>query len=147
MEPSCGWICNPPIVWLGDVTVGKILDRIEKPTRCFRFDPVFGSNNHPLFGPLSIMIIAEHSIVVGVTTVVWHLGTRVGTPTSIVLLRGERYICVIWLMQKRRCLGDNVLAMTPEFDRFAAFPRSSSKSGPVVTLQMLFSRSHRSASQ
>ena len=64
MEPSCGWICNPPIVWLGEVAVGKILDRIEKPTRCPRFDPVFGSNNHPLFGPLSVMIIAEYSIVV-----------------------------------------------------------------------------------
>ena len=77
MEPSCGWICNPAIVWLDEVAVGKILDRIEKPTRCPRFDPVFVSNNHPLFGPLSIMIIAEHSIVVGVTTVVWHWGARV----------------------------------------------------------------------
>jgi len=78
MEPSCGWICNPAIVWLGEVAVGKILDSIEKPTRCPRFDPVFGSNNHPLFGPLSIMIIEEHSIVVGVTTVVWHLGRQGG---------------------------------------------------------------------
>ena len=53
--------------------MGKILDRKGKPTRYPRFDPVFDSNNHPLFGPLPIMIIAEHSIVVGVTTVVWHL--------------------------------------------------------------------------
>ena len=77
-EPSCGWICNPAIVWLGEVAVGKFLDRIEKSTRCPRFDPVFGSNNHPLFGPLSIMIITEHSIVVGVTTVVCHLGRQGG---------------------------------------------------------------------
>jgi len=55
---------------LGEVAVGKILDRIEKPTRCPRFDPVFDSNNHPLFGPLSIMIIAQNSIVVRVTTMV-----------------------------------------------------------------------------
>ena len=78
MEPLCGWICNPTIVWLDEVAVGKILDRKEKPTRYPRFDPVFDSNNHPLFGPLPIMIIAEHSIVVGVTTVVWHLGRQGG---------------------------------------------------------------------
>jgi len=70
MGPSCGWICNPAIVWLGEVAVGKILDKIKKPTRCPRLDTVFGSNNHPLFGPLSIMIITKHSIVVGVTTMV-----------------------------------------------------------------------------
>ena len=68
MEPSCGWICNRAIVWLDEFAVVKILDRIEKSTGCPRFDPVFGSNNNPLFGPLSIMIIAEHSIFVGVTT-------------------------------------------------------------------------------
>jgi len=98
--------------------VVKILDRIEKPTECPRFEPVFGSNNNPLFGPLSIMIIAELSIFVGVTTVVWHLGRQGGNPpTSIVFLRGERYNCVIWLIQKRRFLG-----RAPEFVRFVAFP-------------------------
>jgi len=78
MEPSCGWICNPDIVWLGEVAMGTILDRIEKPTRYSRFNPVFASNNHPLFVPCSIMIMAEHSIVVGVTTVVWRLGRQGG---------------------------------------------------------------------
>jgi len=78
MEPSCGGICNPVIVWLDEFAVVKILDRIEKPTGCPRFDTVFGSNINPLFGPLSIMIIAENSIVVGVTTVVWHLGRQGG---------------------------------------------------------------------
>ena len=71
MEPSCGWICNPAIVWLGEVVVGKILDRIKKnPQDVQGFTLFFDSSNHPLFGPLSIMFIAEHSIVVGVTTVV-----------------------------------------------------------------------------
>ena len=65
-------------MWLGEVAVGKILDRIKKTTRCPRFDPVFDSNNHPLFGPLSIMIIIEHFIVVGVTAVVCHLGRQGG---------------------------------------------------------------------
>jgi len=52
------------------------------------------------------MISAEHSIFVGVTTVVWHLGRKGGTPpTGIVFLRGERYSCVICLFQKRRFLG------------------------------------------
>jgi hypothetical protein len=31
MEPSCGWICNPAIVWLDEFAVVKILDRIENP--------------------------------------------------------------------------------------------------------------------
>jgi len=70
MEPSCGGICNLTIVRLDEFVVVKILDRIEKPTGCPRFDPVFTSNNNPLFGPVSIMIITEHSIFVGVTTVV-----------------------------------------------------------------------------
>jgi len=106
MEPSCGGICNLVIVWLDEFAVVKILDRIEKPTGCPRFDPVFDSNNNPLFGPFSIMIIAEHFIFVGVTTVVWHLGRKGGNPpTSIVFLRGERYNCVICLIQKRRFLG------------------------------------------
>jgi len=51
------------------------------------------------------MIIAEHSIFVGVTIVVWHLGRKGGNPpTGIVFLRGERYRCVICLIQKRRFL-------------------------------------------
>jgi len=65
MEPSCGWICNPTIVWLDEFAVVKILDRMKKPTGCPRFDPAFGSNNNPLSGSLSIMIITEHSIFVG----------------------------------------------------------------------------------
>jgi len=65
MESSCGWICNPTIVWLDEFAVVKILDRIKKPTGCPRFDPVFGSHNNPLFGSLSIMITSEHSIFVG----------------------------------------------------------------------------------
>jgi len=67
------------------------------------------------------MIIAEHSIFVGVTTVVWHLGRQGGNPpTSIVLLRGERYNCVIWLMQ-------NVVFLAVPQNSFASplFPRSS----------------------
>jgi len=52
------------------------------------------------------MIIAQHSIFVGVTTVVWHLGLKGGNPpTGIVFLRGERYNCVICLVRKRRFLG------------------------------------------
>ena len=52
------------------------------------------------------MIIAQHSIFVGVTAVVWHLGRKGGNPpTGIVLLRGERYSCVICLIRKRRFLG------------------------------------------
>jgi len=31
MEPSCGWICNPAIVWLDEFAVVKILDRIKNP--------------------------------------------------------------------------------------------------------------------
>jgi len=31
MEPSCGWICNPTIVWLDEFAVVKILDRIKNP--------------------------------------------------------------------------------------------------------------------
>ena len=65
MEPSCGWICNPTIVWLDEFAVVKILERLKKPTGCPRFDPAFGSNNNPLLGSLSIMIITEHSIFVG----------------------------------------------------------------------------------
>ena len=48
MEPSCGWICNPTIVWLDELAVVKILDRIENPQDVPRFDPVLGSNNNPL---------------------------------------------------------------------------------------------------
>jgi len=29
MEPSCGCICNPAIVWLDEFAVVKILDRIK----------------------------------------------------------------------------------------------------------------------
>ena len=36
----------------------------EKPTGCRRFDPLFGSSNNPLFGPLSITNIAQHSVLV-----------------------------------------------------------------------------------
>ena len=31
MEPLCGWICNPAIVWLDEFAVVKILDRIKNP--------------------------------------------------------------------------------------------------------------------
>ena len=80
MEPSCDWICNPVIVWLDEFAKNSGQNR--KPTGCPRFDPVFGSNNNPLFGPLSMMIIAEHSMFAGVTTVVWHLGRKGGNPPT-----------------------------------------------------------------
>jgi len=50
---------------LDEFAVVKILDRRKKLTGCPRFDPVFTSNNDPLFGSLLIMIIAQHSIFVG----------------------------------------------------------------------------------
>jgi len=31
MEPSCGWICNPAIVWLDESPIVKILDRRKTP--------------------------------------------------------------------------------------------------------------------
>ena len=52
------------------------------------------------------MIIAQHSIFVGVTTMVWHLGRKGGNPpTEIVFLRGERCSRMICLIRKRRFLG------------------------------------------
>jgi len=52
------------------------------------------------------MIIAQHSIFFGVTTVVWDLGRHGGNPpTGIVFLRGERYNCLICLIRKRCFLG------------------------------------------
>jgi len=43
-----------------DVAVVKILDRRKTPQDV----PLFGSNNNPLFGPLSITNIAQHSVFV-----------------------------------------------------------------------------------
>jgi len=99
-----GFVIQPSFGWMN--LRGKTSEQNYKPTGCPRFDLVFGSNYNPLFGSLSIMIIALHSIFVGVTTVVWHLGRKGGNPpTGIVFLRGERYTCVIRLIPKRRFLG------------------------------------------
>jgi len=52
MNPSCGWISA--VDSIQKFAVVKILVRRKKTTGCSRFDPLFGSNNNPLFGPLSI---------------------------------------------------------------------------------------------
>jgi len=90
---------------------GKFFRQKEKPTGCPRFDPVFGSNNDPLLGPLSITNIAQHSVFVELSRMFASRlkeckGCESGNPPSgVFLLREERYSRVICLIRKRRLLA------------------------------------------
>jgi len=130
METSCDWICNPTIVWLDEFAVVKNSGQNKKPTGCPRFDPVFGSNNNPLFGPL-IRIITQHSIFVGVTTVVWYWGARVETHRLKWSSLGVRDTTV-WFVS-----SENVVFF-PWYQRSIASPLFPRSSCHVSVLQNVF---------
>jgi len=119
MEPSCGWICNPAIVWLDEFAVVKILDRIKNPqdiqgltlylAQIIIFIWSFVDNDH--CRTLHLRWIDYCGVVFGLSCMFTSRlkegqGRQSGSqPTGVVFRRGEGYGRMICLIQRRRLVG------------------------------------------
>jgi len=119
MEPSCGWICNPAIVWLDEFAVVKILDRIKNPqdvqgltlylAQIITFIWSFVDNDH--CRTLHLRWIDYCGVVFGLNRMLTSRlkeGKRRKSgnpPTGVVFRRGEGYGRMICLIQRRRLVG------------------------------------------